>query len=128
MRLHAQTAIIESGFVYLPREAPWLAEYLHELTTFPAVTHKDQADSTAQALAWIKECGREPALLQYLREEADKRRRGPDTGPLVRFKGPTNVNQVLTRKGRAIWMREDGIFEMHEVDAKPLLCAGWVKL
>ena len=34
MRLHAQTATIENGFVYLPQEASWLAEYLHELT-FP---------------------------------------------------------------------------------------------
>jgi hypothetical protein len=35
MRLYAQTATIENGFVYLPSEAPWLADYLHELTTFP---------------------------------------------------------------------------------------------
>ena len=53
MRLHAQTAIIENGFVSLPKEAPWLAEYLHELTTFPKTKFDDQADSTAQALAWI---------------------------------------------------------------------------
>jgi predicted phage terminase large subunit-like protein len=36
MRLHAQTATIENGFVWLPREAPWLAEYLRELALFPA--------------------------------------------------------------------------------------------
>ena len=35
MRMHAQTAMIENGFVYLPKEAAWLAEYLHELTVFP---------------------------------------------------------------------------------------------
>ena len=35
MRLHAQTAIIENGFVHLPQTAPWLAEYLHEMTIFP---------------------------------------------------------------------------------------------
>jgi len=28
MRMHAQTAMIENGFVHLPREAGWLAEYL----------------------------------------------------------------------------------------------------
>ena len=39
MRLHAQTATIENGFVHLPREAHWLADYLHELTCSPtAVT------------------------------------------------------------------------------------------
>jgi predicted phage terminase large subunit-like protein len=30
MRLHAQTALIENGFVHIPETAPWLAEYLHE--------------------------------------------------------------------------------------------------
>jgi predicted phage terminase large subunit-like protein len=28
MRMHAQTALIENGFVYLPKEAAWLADYL----------------------------------------------------------------------------------------------------
>ena len=54
MRLHAQTAEIENGFVFLPDEAPWLADYLAELTTFPAGRHDTQVDSTAQALAWAK--------------------------------------------------------------------------
>ena len=31
MRLHAQTAMIENGFVQIPETAPWLAEYLHEI-------------------------------------------------------------------------------------------------
>ena len=54
MRVHAQTATIENGFVWLPEAAPWLAEYLAELTTFPAGRHDDQVDLTAQALAWTK--------------------------------------------------------------------------
>ena len=35
MRLHAQTAMIENGFVHIPETASWVAEYLHELTVFP---------------------------------------------------------------------------------------------
>jgi predicted phage terminase large subunit-like protein len=54
MRLHAQTALIENGFVHLPETAPWLGEYLHELTVFPKGEHDDQADSTAQFLDWFK--------------------------------------------------------------------------
>jgi hypothetical protein len=54
MRLHAQTATIENGFVHLPETAHWLADYLHELTMFPAGRYDDQVDSTAQALAWTK--------------------------------------------------------------------------
>ena len=43
MRLRAQTATIENGFVYLPREAHWLAEYLFELTTFPITVRRFSA-------------------------------------------------------------------------------------
>ena len=51
VRLSAQSPVIENGFVYLPREAHWLEEYLHELTTFPNSKRSDQVDSTSQALA-----------------------------------------------------------------------------
>jgi predicted phage terminase large subunit-like protein len=54
MRLHAQTAMIENGFVHIPETAPWLAEYLHEMTVFPNGKHDDQVDSTAQFLEWFK--------------------------------------------------------------------------
>ena len=54
MRLHAQTALIENGFVRIPEDAPWLAEYLHEMTVFPKGKHDDQVDSTAQFLEWFK--------------------------------------------------------------------------
>ena len=54
MRLHAQTAMIENGFVHIPETAPWLAEYLHEMTVFPKGKHDDQVDSTAQFLDWFK--------------------------------------------------------------------------
>jgi hypothetical protein len=49
MRLQAQTALIENGFVHIPETAPWLAEYLHEMTVFPKGKH-DEVDSTAQFL------------------------------------------------------------------------------
>lgn len=52
MRLWGQTATMEQGLVHLPREAPWLDDYLRELTSFPNSKHDDQVDSTAQALAW----------------------------------------------------------------------------
>ena len=53
-RLHAQTAMIENGFVHIPESASWLAEYLHEMTVFPNGKHDDQVDSTAQFLDWFK--------------------------------------------------------------------------
>ena len=30
MRLNAQTGMIDNGFVHIPEDAAWLAEYLHE--------------------------------------------------------------------------------------------------
>jgi predicted phage terminase large subunit-like protein len=66
MRLYAQTAMIENGFVYLPREAPWLAEYLHEMLTFPNSKYDDQVDSTSQALDWIKRTSRRDPFWTYV--------------------------------------------------------------
>jgi predicted phage terminase large subunit-like protein len=54
MRLNAQTGMIDNGFVHIPETAPWLAEYLHEMTVFPKGKHDDQVDSTAQFLDWFK--------------------------------------------------------------------------
>jgi predicted phage terminase large subunit-like protein len=54
MRLHAQTAAFENGFVLLPRSAPWLADYLHELISFPGSRYDDQVDSTTQFLDYIR--------------------------------------------------------------------------
>ncbi len=68
MRLHAQTATIENGFVYLPKEAHWLASYVHELTTFPNGKYDDQADSTSQALGWVKQRRPGQGFLDYMRE------------------------------------------------------------
>jgi predicted phage terminase large subunit-like protein len=71
MRLHAQTGVIENGFVHLPREAHWLDDYLDELTQFPRSRHDDQVDSTAQALAYLNV--QEDGWLQYARAELAKR-------------------------------------------------------
>jgi predicted phage terminase large subunit-like protein len=52
VRMHTQSAIIESGRVFLPDQASWLDAYLHEMTTFPSGRHDDQVDSTSQFLHW----------------------------------------------------------------------------
>jgi DNA modification methylase len=48
-------SMIENGFVHIPEEADWLAEYLHEIALFPAGKYDDQVDSTSQALDWAKD-------------------------------------------------------------------------
>lgn len=54
MRLHAQTTGFENGLVYLPKKAPWLNEYINELTSFPGSKYDDQVDSTTQALDYLR--------------------------------------------------------------------------
>ena len=53
MRLRAQTAAIEGGFVLFPKAPPWLQRYIEELISFPNSKNDDQVDSTVFALAWI---------------------------------------------------------------------------
>ncbi|MBV9859630.1 MAG: phage terminase large subunit [Alphaproteobacteria bacterium] len=80
MRLHAQTGTIENGFVHLPSEAPWLAEYLHEMTTFPNGRHDDQVDSTSQFLDWAKRPMPGAGCMEYykyLAQQAAKKTRRP---------------------------------------------------
>ena len=80
MRLHAQTALIENGFVRIPEAAPWLAEYLHEMTVFPKGKHDDQANSTAQFLDWFKTPMPGWGIFEYYRkhaEELEQRRKPP---------------------------------------------------
>ena len=124
MRMHAQTASIENGFVYVPAEAPWLPEYIHELTTFPRGKYDDQVDSTSQALAWLKTP--EPSMLVYYRklymETMDQE------GGLVRLLAPPGRTHVITITGRQILIPNDRILELSREDALPLLSAGftWV--
>src|SRR6202048_5247820 len=84
MRLHAQTAMIENGFVHIPESAPWLAEYLHEMTVFPNGKHDEQDDSTAQLRVLPRNGRKTETAGAGLRpsQGAARDRRGPDpVGP-----------------------------------------------
>lgn len=51
VRFEAQASRIEAGQVVLPRSAPWLADFVAEVTRFPGGHYDDQADALAQLLA-----------------------------------------------------------------------------
>ena len=72
VRLRAQTGVIENGFVHIPETAPWLAEYLHEMTAFPKGKHDDQVDSTAQFLDWYKKPFPGQGHYEYMRQRAQE--------------------------------------------------------
>ena len=71
MRMHSRTAMIENGFVHIPETAPWLAEYLHELSVFPNGKHDDQADSTAQFLDWCQKPFPGQNIFELYRRDAE---------------------------------------------------------
>jgi predicted phage terminase large subunit-like protein len=50
----SQSARFEAGQVHLPKEAPWLAAFLHEMLAFPMARHDDQIDSVSQFLNWAE--------------------------------------------------------------------------
>jgi predicted phage terminase large subunit-like protein len=57
MRLHAQTIYFDNGRILLPQDAPWLKDYIAEITAFPTFKYADQVDSTTQFLEWYGDCG-----------------------------------------------------------------------
>jgi predicted phage terminase large subunit-like protein len=72
MRMHSVTSTIENGLVHIPERAPWVAEYLHEMSVFPNGRFDDQADSTSQALEWFKSQSNTQllGLIEFYKQEA----------------------------------------------------------
>lgn len=64
-RASSVTPMIEAKKVFLPRNAPWLYDYLEELSSFPNGAFDDQVDSTTQALNWLRGGGEETVRVVY---------------------------------------------------------------
>jgi predicted phage terminase large subunit-like protein len=128
MRLNAQTGMIENGFVYIPEAAPWLDEYLHEMTVFPNGKHDDQVDSTAQFLDWFKRPFPNQGFYEWARQQAE-RYRNPENPERFRvlLEGPIGAS-VQTLSGRHLNVASDGTLELSADDAQSLIRAGWRKL
>lgn len=54
-RLSSVSTYLESGLMWLPKDAPWLAEFEAELLGFPGTRHDDQVDSLSQYFGWVRE-------------------------------------------------------------------------
>ena len=49
-RLSVHAASLEAGDVFVPKDAPWLPEFLNEIRAFPAGRHDDQVDALSQLM------------------------------------------------------------------------------
>ena len=133
MRLNSQAAMIENGFVHLPSEAHWLTDYLHELTTFPTAKYDDQADSTSQALSWIKLNGAEPAAIRFLRLERERRDAAannavPGGMVVVRPSKMQPCTNYYAADGRCFNAEADGTFIVRERHVNQLIGQGWERI
>jgi hypothetical protein len=47
------TPKLEAGSLSLPKDAPWLVDFLQEFLAFPKARHDDQMDALSQFLQWV---------------------------------------------------------------------------
>lgn len=126
MRLHGQTAKIESGFALFPKLAPWLDTYFHELVSFPNSKHDDQVDSTVFALAWAGQTTVADGWIEFYRRQVEKESGNySNENGMIRVRLPaTDTTTYHLRSGRQISVPDDRIVEMTEEDFLPLRLIG----
>jgi predicted phage terminase large subunit-like protein len=73
-RSFAVTPLIEAGRVFLPEDAEWLADFLEEVSSFPAAPHDDMVDALSQALNYVRES--HSGIFEYVRDLAMRTARG----------------------------------------------------
>ena len=69
-RVNAVSPAIESGHVYLPEGAPWVADFVNQFSAFPAGSHDDMVDSATQALHHMLFASGQMAVTPQRNEEA----------------------------------------------------------
>ena len=63
VRLSGVSQYFESGLVWLPKDASWLAGFETELLGFPGTRHDDQVDTVSQYLGHVRD--RPSATFEY---------------------------------------------------------------
>lgn len=110
MRMAAQTPMIEAGRVFIPYDAPWLDDFLHELMMFPKGRFDDQVDSTSQALAYIGIPTTLDNWMEYAQLEIQRQNGGSLESLPVTFDHPVRGFGVRSCTGRTILRSEDGFY------------------
>ena len=128
-RLEGQTALIENGFVHVPREAHWLEDFFHELAMFPKGKHDDQVDSMSQALAWARaRTGAEGWIEHYRKMAEESQGWGRPPNPTIRVRHDDG-STLIPVTGRLLAPEPDGSYLLTEDEWRPLRgVPGWRRL
>jgi len=131
MRAHAQTATIENGFVHLPRQSQCLAEFVHEVTTFPKGKFDDQVDSMAQALDWIKQASLSSCAgwVEFYARMAAGALSSINSPKKVRLKAPPGIRgNFYIGKGPIMTIDDEGTLEVGKEHVETMIRNGWTRL
>jgi predicted phage terminase large subunit-like protein len=64
-RAETAAAVMASGRVWLPKNAPWMADFMDELLTFPVGKHDDQVDVLSYAAAELARRTVSPRVIRH---------------------------------------------------------------
>ena len=64
--------MFEAGKIYLPEQAHWVDDFIHELTSFPSEKFDDQVDAMSQGLNYLREHLDEPLIITFYRNEVTR--------------------------------------------------------
>ncbi len=123
-RAYAVTPIIETGRVFLPESAPWLADYLDTMANFPNAAHDDDVDSTTQALNHLVGRWSTTGLIDFYRDMAGAA--SGRTGSRVRLRAPSPGESVRLRDGTLLQADSEGLIEVPPDAVAWLLRLGYV--
>jgi predicted phage terminase large subunit-like protein len=132
MRMASQTALIENGLVYVPEDAPWAAEYLHEMAVFPNGKYDDQVDSTSQFLIWYNNATIEGAnALEYMRREYESIQGRKPKPEFIALRPPPQARfgQISGFDGKRLYIDDDGLIRTTRENGLSLLrLPGWTEV
>lgn len=126
-RLNAVAPAIENGSVFLPRMAPWLDTFLHEVCGFPLGKHDDQVDALSQGITWFQIAGCLGGLFEHMRRE-DERARAYSEDQTVPIRVAGTCSHVQKRDGHTVAIPVDRIIYVTEAEAQDFTRWGCVRL
>jgi len=128
VRFQAATSMMAAGQISLPEDAMWLGEFEHELKAFPVGARDDMVDAFVHGINWMKEIPARMALQVYYEQQGLAGRPNPQA--MVTLQSPDKTWRNVHPLGSLAVLAtdENGIIELPEDDALPLLQAGWTEV